>query len=130
MQFKVGDRVKDGYDNVGTVVNVDWGTFYPITVEWDKKHSYFGEYTGTYTRDGGRYMYRECLDDRKVDLTVISSKSNNVELLYRLFDEEQHRVTEFINSNNFDCTSAPYVIVKRYRDELKQYLKVLQCNMD
>jgi len=49
--------------------------------------------------------------------------------MYDLLNEEQVRVKQFLN-NNFDCMSAPYVIVTRYRDELNQYIKTLQCNID
>jgi DNA integrity scanning protein DisA with diadenylate cyclase activity len=47
-----------------------------------------------------------------------------------LLEEEQRRVKIFINENNFDCTTAPWVIVKRYRDELKAHIKILKMNLE
>lgn len=47
----------------------------------------------------------------------------------KLWDEAM-RVKAFINTNGFDCTTAPFVIAKRYRDELKQHIKLLQMNLD
>jgi hypothetical protein len=43
-----------------------------------------------------------------------------------LLTEEQFRVKMFLNSGALDCTSAPYVIAKRYRDELKSHINVLK----
>lgn len=47
-----------------------------------------------------------------------------------LIMEEQMRAKQFLNDNNFDCTTAPSFIVKRYRDELKKYLGVLRTNLE
>ena len=43
-----------------------------------------------------------------------------------LLEEEQIRVKKFINENNFNCTTAPYVIAKQYRDAIKKHIKILQ----
>jgi hypothetical protein len=34
-----------------------------------------------------------------------------------------------INSTKFNCTTAPYVLVKQYRDSLKIQLNLLLCNL-
>lgn len=47
-----------------------------------------------------------------------------------LLTEEQFRVKMFLNSNNFPCTTAPYVIAKKYRDELKQHIALLRLNLE
>ena len=39
---------------------------------------------------------------------------------------EIHRVKHIINQNGFDVTTAPYVIMKRYRDELKAHAKLIR----
>lgn len=40
------------------------------------------------------------------------------------------RVKEYINDARLDCSTSVYVIVKRYRDEMKSYLQVLRMNLD
>lgn len=50
---------------------------------------------------------------------------NQLELLA----EESRRVKTFLNENGFDCTTAPFAIVKRYRTELKEHMKVLHMNL-
>lgn len=47
-----------------------------------------------------------------------------------LLTEEQIRVKMFLTSNNFPCTTAPYVIAKKYRDELKQHIALLRLNLE
>ena len=47
-----------------------------------------------------------------------------------LLTEEQYRVKAFLNSNNFPCTTAPYVIAKNYRDELKKHIALLRLNLE
>ena len=47
-----------------------------------------------------------------------------------LLHEECQRAKLFLIDNGFDCTSAPYVIVKRYRDELKKHLELLRMNLE
>ena len=44
--------------------------------------------------------------------------------------EEQQRVKMFINNSGFDCTTAPFVIAKQYRDALKQHIVVLRSNLE
>lgn len=48
----------------------------------------------------------------------------------RLLNEEQDRAKIFVNENGFDCTTAPYVIVKQYRDAIKKHMEVLRCNIE
>ena len=43
---------------------------------------------------------------------------------------EHQRAKMFLNENGFDCTSAPFVLVKEYRDKLKAHIKLLQMNLD
>jgi len=45
-------------------------------------------------------------------------------------EEEQRRVKQFLNENNFNCTTAPYVIGKQYRDAIKEHIKVLRMNLE
>lgn len=53
-----------------------------------------------------------------------------IERQIELLTEEQFRVKVFLNSNNFPCTSAPFVLVKEYRDKLKAHIKLLQMNLE
>jgi hypothetical protein len=47
-----------------------------------------------------------------------------------LLEEEQTRVKQFINENNFNCTTAPWVIAKQYRDEIKKHIGILKMNLE
>ena len=47
-----------------------------------------------------------------------------------LLEEEQRRVKQFLNENNFNCTTAPYVIAKKYRDAIKKHIEVLKMNLE
>lgn len=47
-----------------------------------------------------------------------------------LLTEEQFRVKKFLNESGFDCTSAAFLIAKRYRDELKNYIRLLRDNLE
>lgn len=47
-----------------------------------------------------------------------------------LLQEECTRVKRFLNENGLDCTTAPFAIAKRYRDELKTHMVVLRMNID
>ena len=46
-----------------------------------------------------------------------------------LLESEQNRVKFFLNANGFDCTTAPWIIVKRYREELKAHIAILKMNL-
>ena len=46
----------------------------------------------------------------------------------QLLEEEQRRVKIFLIENGFDCTTAPWIIAKRYRDELKAHIRILAMN--
>ena len=48
----------------------------------------------------------------------------------RFLEYEIERVKEYVNDDGFDCSTSVYVITKRYRDEMKEYLKVLRMNVD
>lgn len=46
-------------------------------------------------------------------------------------DAEQRRVKVLLNEvGMFDCTTAPFVIVKNYRDAVKAHLKILYMNLE
>jgi len=47
-----------------------------------------------------------------------------------LLTEEQIRVKIFLNEHGFDCTTAPYVLAKEYRDKLKAHIKLLRMNLE
>lgn len=53
-----------------------------------------------------------------------------IERQIELLTEEQFRVKVFLNENNFACTTAPFVIVKEYRDKIKAHIRVLQMNLE
>ena len=47
-----------------------------------------------------------------------------------LLTQEHQRVKMFLNENGFDCTTAPFVLVKNYRDSLKKHIEVLRMNLE
>lgn len=47
-----------------------------------------------------------------------------------LLEEEQFRAKEFLNKNDFDCTTAPAILVKQYRDSIKTHIKLLRLNLE
>jgi hypothetical protein len=53
-----------------------------------------------------------------------------IEKQIELLTEEQIRVKMFLNDNGFDCTTAPYVLAKAYRDKLKEHIKLLRLNLE
>ena len=53
-----------------------------------------------------------------------------IEKQIELLTEEQFRVKMFLNDNGFDCTTAPYVLAKEYRDKLKAHIKLLRMNLE
>lgn len=42
---------------------------------------------------------------------------------------EQQNAKLRLNEAGYSCTSAPYVIVKQYRDSIKKYCEVLRMNV-
>lgn len=55
---------------------------------------------------------------------------NEIKRQIFLLEEEQKRVKQFLNENNFNCTTAPYVIAKKYRDAIKKHIEVLRMNLE
>lgn len=53
-----------------------------------------------------------------------------IEKQIELLTEEHQRAKMFLNENGFDCTTAPFVIVKQYRDALKKHIEVLRINLE
>lgn len=47
-----------------------------------------------------------------------------------LLAEEHIRAKQFANENGFNCTTAPFVIVKQYRDAIKKHIEVLRLNLE
>jgi hypothetical protein len=60
------------------------------------------------------------------------TKGMNAEISKQInrLEEEQQRVKQFLNENGFDCTTAPYVIGKEYRDAIKKHIEVLRMNIE
>lgn len=59
-----------------------------------------------------------------------STMNQQIQKQIEVLEQEQFRVKTLINENGFDCTTAPYIIMKRYRDELKSHIKILKMNLD
>jgi len=56
--------------------------------------------------------------------------NEEIEKQIKLLEEEQLRAKLFVNENNFNCTTAPFVIVKQYRDAIKKHIDVLKMNLE
>jgi len=56
--------------------------------------------------------------------------NERIEKQIELLTQEQIRVKTFLNENGFDCTTAPYVLAKEYRDKLKAHIKLLRMNLE
>lgn len=61
---------------------------------------------------------------------MIPDLNQRIERQLILLHDECQRAKKFLNDNGFDCTSAPFVIVKEYRDALKQHMSVLRMNLE
>lgn len=59
----------------------------------------------------------------------MSELDDEIKRMYDLLDAEQMRVKIFVNENGFNCTTAPFVLAKQYRDAIKRHMEVLRCNM-
>jgi hypothetical protein len=69
-------------------------------------------------------------EPKQETLNKINNMSEEIKKQINLLQEEQTRVKQFINENNFNCTTAPYVIAKQYRDEIKKHIKILKMNLE
>ena len=49
----------------------------------------------------------------------------SLEELIEIIGLEQARIKMWINENNFHHGTAPFIMAKRYRDELKNYLRLV-----
>ena len=73
------------------------------------------------------YVKAVCMIESCIYLSPAKGK---IEDMIDLLTNEHFRAKSFINSNGFDCTSAPFVIARRYRNELKQHVAALRENID
>jgi hypothetical protein len=69
-------------------------------------------------------------EPKQETLNKINNMNEEIKKQINLLEEEQTRVKQFINENNFNCTTAPYVIAKQYRDEIKKHIKILKMNLE
>ena len=68
-------------------------------------------------------IQREFDQEKNIMLEEIDRQINELE-------QEQIRVKQWINDLGFDCTSAPWIIARRYRKELKDHLMNLKLNRE
>jgi hypothetical protein len=69
-------------------------------------------------------------EPKQETLNKINNMGEEIKKQINLLEEEQTRVKQFINENNFNCTTAPYVIAKQYRDEIKKHIGILKMNLE
>ena len=53
-----------------------------------------------------------------------------IERQIKLLEEEHLRAKMFLGENGFNCTTAPWVIVKQYRDTISEHIKILRMNLE
>ena len=53
-----------------------------------------------------------------------------IEKQIELLTKEQFRIKEFLNKNNFNCTTAPYILAIEYRTKLKAHIQTLKINLE
>lgn len=53
-----------------------------------------------------------------------------IEKQIALLTEEQFRVKEFLNKNDFNCTTAPWILAVEYRTKLKEHIQTLKLNLE
>jgi hypothetical protein len=69
-------------------------------------------------------------EPKQETLNKINNINEEIKKQINLLEEEQTRVKQFINENNFNCTTAPWVIAKQYRDEIKKHIGILKMNLE
>ena len=69
-------------------------------------------------------------EPKQETLNKINNMGEEIKKQINLLQEEQTRVKQFINENNFNCTTAPWVIAKQYRDEIKKHIGILKMNLE
>ena len=89
--------------------------------------------------DSGRYipafdsvqeaaqMYEFTLPEQENQMNELQVK---IMAQLQFLDAEQYRVKQLINESGFDCTTAPFVLAKQYRDALKKQIQVLRANLE
>jgi len=53
-----------------------------------------------------------------------------IERQIEFLTQEHQRVKMFVNENGFDCTTAPFILAKEYRDRIKEHIKILNMNLE
>lgn len=59
----------------------------------------------------------------------MTNTKTEMEKQLRLLEEEQMRVKLFMNAASFNCTTAPWIIARKYRTELKEHISILKENL-
>lgn len=59
----------------------------------------------------------------------MTTLNNRMKKQIEALEKEQRRVKAFANENFFDCTTAPFLIIKEYRDKLKAQIRLLRDNL-
>ena len=77
-----------------------------------------------------------CDDDVKNIDTIINQEMDKSKMIQEIdrqinqLEQEQIRAKQWINESGFDCTSAPWIMVRRYQKELKDHLMTLKLNRE
>jgi hypothetical protein len=100
-------------------------------VEVDRDEREVGNHLGGIATEYGDYKIIIPQEEPKQEtLNKINNMNEEIKKQINLLEEEQTRVKQFINENNFNCTTAPYVIAKQYRDEIKKHIGILKMNLE
>jgi hypothetical protein len=130
------DLIKDGVQAIDDEF-LEWFVKNPSCEEVEVKH--FGTCCGnqsiTQCINCEKYnpIYKITIpqeEPKQETLNKINNMNEEIKKQINLLEEEQTRVKQFINENNFNCTTAPYVIAKQYRDEIKKHIGILKMNLE
>jgi hypothetical protein len=123
------DLIKDGVQAIDDEF-LEWFVKNPSCEEVETTRDFADEGIKGITYYGKYFIIIPKEAPKQETLNKINNMNEEIKKQINLLEEEQTRVKQFINENNFNCTTAPYVIAKQYRDEIKKHIGILKMNLE
>jgi hypothetical protein len=123
------DLIKDGVQAIDDEF-LEWFVKNPSCEEVETTRDFADEGIKGITYYGKYFIIIPKEEPKQETLNKINNMNEEIKKQINLLEEEQTRVKQFINENNFNCTTAPYVIAKQYRDEIKKHIGILKMNLE